>query len=62
MEIEALCEKLKPILGSKIESLWLEYQLSPESRKEIESIINGLAAKHLEQSFGSEEWYTLARS
>jgi len=51
MGIEALCEKLKPILGSKIESLWLEYQLSPESRKEIESIINGLAAKHLDESF-----------
>jgi hypothetical protein len=47
MDLEELVNKLRPVVGPKLDMLWLEYRLSPESRKDIESIINGLAARHL---------------
>ena len=51
MEIDELFRKLKPVLGKRIDYLWLEYHLNPENRKEIEGILHALAAKHLGSNF-----------
>lgn len=49
MEAEELFRKLRPALGQRIDQLWLEYQLKPQSRKEIEGLLNVLAMQHLGQ-------------
>jgi hypothetical protein len=51
METDELFRKLKPVLGKGIDQLWLEYQLNPESRAEIEGILHTLAAKHLDNNY-----------
>ena len=51
MEIDELFRKLKPVLGKGIDQLWLEYQLNPESRADIEGILHTLAAKHLDNNY-----------
>jgi len=52
MEIEETFKKLEPILGKeKLESLWLEYLLYPDDRREIEGILKALSAKYLEEKF-----------
>jgi hypothetical protein len=55
MDIENILRKLRPILGSKIDLLWLEYQINPENRKEIEGIVYGLAAKYLRDDLERKE-------
>jgi hypothetical protein len=47
MEIEELFSKLRPALGKRIDALWVEYQLNPRSRNEIEGLLNVLAMQHL---------------
>jgi hypothetical protein len=49
MEVDELFRKLRPALGSKIDALWLEYQLKPNNRREIEGLLNVLAMQHLGQ-------------
>lgn len=51
MEIDELFRKLKPVLGKGIDQLWLEYQLNPDCRAEIEGILHTLAAKHLDNNY-----------
>ena len=41
-----------PIIGKeKLDSLWMEYLLYPEQRREIEGIVKALSAKHLDEYF-----------
>lgn len=52
MEIEETFNKLKPIIGKeKLESLWMEYLLYPEQRREIEGIVKALTAKYLGENY-----------
>jgi hypothetical protein len=52
MEIEETFNKLKPIVGKeKLESLWMEYLLYPEQRREIEGIAKALTAKYLDENY-----------
>ncbi len=51
MEVDELFRKLKPVLGKRIDQLWLEYHLNPKSHSEIEGILHALAAKHLDNNF-----------
>ena len=51
MEIEDLFKRLRPILGERVDALWLDYQLNPESRRELEGILRALAMKHLGASY-----------
>lgn len=55
MEIDELFQKLRPVLGRKVDALWLDYQLNPESRREIEGILRALASKHLGASYKQKE-------
>ena len=47
MDVEEILKKLRPILGDRLEPLWLEYQLNPKKRSELEGFLRLLAAKHL---------------
>jgi len=51
MEIDELFRKLKPVLGKRIDQLWLEYHLNPQSHTEIEGMLHALAAKHLDNNY-----------
>lgn len=55
--IEELCRKLKPILGSQIEKLYMKYSVSTDvkERLEIEKLVHALYHKHLGKSLLSEE-------
>lgn len=50
MSVEELCRKLKPILGSQIDKLYLKFTLSSDrdTRNEIEQALNALFHKHLQ--------------
>ena len=48
MEVEEICRKLKPVIGRKAEQWWLAYLAEdPTGKREIETALNILAAKHL---------------
>ena len=47
MDAEEAFRKLRPVLGERLDPLWLEYQLNPKRRSEIEGFLQLLAAKHL---------------
>ena len=48
MDFEEKIKKLKPIIGEKKgKSLWLEYSIYPEHRRELEGIVNALYEKHI---------------
>ncbi|MDA2912530.1 DUF87 domain-containing protein [Acidobacteriia bacterium AH_259_A11_L15] len=47
MDTEEIFQKLRPILGDRLDPLWLEYQLNPKKRSEIDGFLQLLAAKHL---------------
>lgn len=49
--IEDVFRKLKPILGERIDRLWLAYQSDPKARRTIESILGLLAAKYLGENY-----------
>ena len=51
METDEIFQKLRPILGEKLDALWVEYQLNPKKRSEIEGFLQLLAAKHLGKPF-----------
>lgn len=55
MEIEELFRKLKPVLGERVDALWLDYQLNPESKKELEGLLRALASQHLGSTFEEKE-------
>lgn len=50
MEAHELFRKLRPVLGKRLDGLWVEYQLSHESRQEIEELLHLLAMQHLKWS------------
>lgn len=45
---------MKPVLGDRADALWLDYQLSPESRSEIEGLMRALANEYLGLNFEDE--------
>jgi len=47
MESDDLFRLLKPVLGDRIDSLWLDYQLNPDSRRDVEGVLRALAKHHL---------------
>ena len=49
-EIKDLFQKLRPVLGQRIDSLWSAYVVDPRSRVEIESLLLFLAEKHLDEN------------
>lgn len=49
MEVEELFRKLRPAVGKRVDELWIEYQLKPQSRKVIEGLLNVLAMQYLGQ-------------
>ena len=51
--VPELCRKLKPVLGRKIDGLWLAYLADgdPAGRSDIEQTLELLAAKHLGQDY-----------
>ena len=56
MSVEELCRKLKPILGSQIDKLYLKFTLSSDrdTRAEIEQALNALFHKHLQNEMLSD--------
>src|ERR1041384_7194852 len=48
-KLNALCKKLKPILGARADMLWLAFAMAetPQAKREAESLIQMLTAKHL---------------
>ena len=48
-DIQEVCRKLKPVIGSKADSLWLAYitEDDHQDKMQMEAIIQTLAAKHL---------------
>jgi hypothetical protein len=60
MDMEEKIRKLTPLIGErKANALWNEYMIYPESRKEIEGIINALFEKHLHESIRDGEVFLL---
>lgn len=51
--VQELCRKLKPVLGQRIDGLWLAYlaDSDPAGRGDIEQTLELLAARHLGQDF-----------
>jgi hypothetical protein len=51
LSVEDMCRKLKPVLGSKIDNIYLRYTMtdSREEKQEIESIIQALYHKKLNE-------------
>jgi len=50
---EELCRKLKPVLGRKIDGLWMAYLSDPDpaGKADVEQTLELLAAKHLGRSY-----------
>lgn len=55
VETDEIFQKLRPILGEKLDALWLEYQLNPKKRTEIEGFLQLLAAKHLGKPYTTKQ-------
>ena len=55
MRIEELCEKLKPTLGSRIDALYLMYQMDPSNQQEISGLLHCLAMQHLGECYESSQ-------
>jgi len=55
-ELKTLCRKLKPVIGSQADTLWLAYVTSdtPQSKRDTEVLIQMLAARFLTQSVSEE--------
>ena len=53
MEVEELCRKLKPVLGTKADALWLAYTTAstPAERQEIAIALNILGSQKLHVSY-----------
>jgi len=57
LTVEELCRKLRPILGKRIDDLYLKYSLADtlEQKREIEQMLIALYHKHLSESILSEK-------
>ena len=63
MDFEEKIRKLRPIIGEKkAKSLWLEYSIYPEHRRELEGIINALYEKHIAEQMQSGKIYLVPPS
>jgi ABC-type dipeptide/oligopeptide/nickel transport system ATPase component len=49
--VRELCQRLKPVLGDRIDRLWQTYLADPEGRDELEVVLELLARRHLNQSY-----------
>ena len=55
-DVKELCKKLKPVLGKKIDALWRSYITEDaDGKREVETILNILAAKTLNESYDSSQ-------
>jgi hypothetical protein len=63
--VEEICKKLKPILGKKIDQLYLKYALSDnrEDKEQIQRLLNLLYEKHLNTTLLDEKiiWFKRSR-
>ena len=48
LDAEELFKKLRPVVGRKLDGLWLEYQLNPKKRQEIEGLLRVAATKYFD--------------
>jgi len=57
LTVEEICKKLKPVMGKKIEAIYLRYKLSDdrETRQEIEKALHALFEKKLNTSLLDEK-------
>ncbi len=57
ISVEEICKKLKPILGKKVDELYLKYALSEtrEDKEQIQRLLNLLYEKHLNTTLLSEK-------
>ncbi len=57
LTVEELCKRLRPILGEKIDRLYLTYTFSDDRQKkaEIEQVLNSLYLKHLNANLLQEQ-------
>jgi hypothetical protein len=63
MDFEEKIRKLRPIIGEKkAKSLWLEYSIYPEHRRELEGIINTIYEKHIAEQMQSGKIYLVPPS
>jgi hypothetical protein len=63
MDFEEKIRKLRPIIGErKAKSLWLEYSIYPEHRRELEGIVNALYEKHIADLMRSGKIYLVPPS
>ena len=53
LRVQELCRKLKPVLGARVDRLWIVYlaESDPAGKADIEQTLELLAMKHLGQSF-----------
>ncbi|MBU4501583.1 MAG: DUF87 domain-containing protein [Nanoarchaeota archaeon] len=53
LTIETICKKLRPVLGKKIEQIYLKYRMSDsmEEKREIEQALNAMYHNHLNEGF-----------
>lgn len=53
VRVQELCRKLKPVLGAKIDRLWITYLAESDNlgRSDVWQLLELLAAKHLGQSY-----------
>ena len=53
VRVQELCRKLKPVLGTKIDRLWLAYlaQSDADGKSDVWQTLELLAAKHLGQDY-----------
>ena len=55
-EVKELCKKLKPVYGKKIDTLWHSYLIEDaDGKREVETILNILAVKGLNESYDSSQ-------
>lgn len=50
-DIDDVFQKLKPLLGERVDALWLAYQACPEKREDLEAALKILAAKFLDETY-----------
>lgn len=55
-ELKDICKKLKPILGSRADALWIAYITAdtPESKREAEALIQMVGIQHLSRTVNDQ--------
>jgi len=57
LTVEEICRKLRPVLGKRIEQVYLKYRMSQsmEEKRELEQAMNALYHKHLNEGLLNEK-------